>query len=173
MRGKKEAKTRQDTERQTDRQIQIQIQTHTIERCSFSPEGWVRLHEIQRYNVRATHLAIVLGPTPFVICTSYCFFGPPYCPVVCPRRLLMIRFFSVLPSLLASTTLVQCFFCREKQASKLLSPLATATSATSANTEAPVEVGGFLVQRRRYCRTPHPRPPPSLGSTLIRNRVYP
>lgn len=152
MRGKKEAKTRQDTEK--DRQIQIQIQTHTVERCSFSPEGWVRLHEIQRYNVRATHLAIVLGPDPFVICTSYCFFGPPYCPVVCPRRLLMIRFFSVLPSFLIGFDYACPMLFLSGKASNEASysvraprsyesafaPLATATSA---NTEAPVEVGGF------------------------------
>jgi hypothetical protein len=125
VRGKKEAKTRQDTEKDRQIQIQIQIQTHTVERCSFSPEGWVRLHEIQRYNVRATHLAIVLGPDPFVICTSYCFFGPPYCPVVCPRRLLMIRFFSVLPSFLPywlRLRLSNAFSVgKSKQPSKLLS----------------------------------------------------
>jgi hypothetical protein len=53
--------------------------------------------------VRATHLASVLVLIPFVIYTSYCFFGPPSCPVVCSRRLLMIiRFFSVRPSFLPS-----------------------------------------------------------------------
>ncbi len=114
VRGKNEAKTRQDTHTHTH--------THTKLRYAHSHlRGWVRRQEIQRYNVRATHLAIVLGPTPFVMCTSYCFFGPPSCPVVSPSRLLMILFFSFLPSLLASTTLVQRFFCREKQARKLLS----------------------------------------------------